>query len=264
MRIYMTKQRWLMMIAVIGFIIAGCVLSYWQFIKPAQSRLVSAQDDVAIAQLELEAASNQDEVEVTDPSPLSSTALQQRLPVVPLEDEVILAFAQAEAVADVEIIQVNYQGNQNFPTSNRVMTFNEEEDELIEEANVDLEEDEPTVEVETEPIIDSTLIADWTIPHVEPIQALVQLRTSNYRGIAQFIQELEQFPRMLSIDSISYDSFKEQQDAGVEDEVVTEYFDFYVMVSSFYYPSLAETLSETAPFRSYPDSSEKEDPLYPR
>ena len=263
MRIYMTKRRWVVLTFLVGFIGIGCLLSYWQFIKPAQLQLGSAQDEVAIAQLELEAVQNQEELTVDEQPVLSSTALQQQLPVVPLEDDVILAFTQAESVANVEIEQISYQGNQSFPASNRVITFNDVEEEQEKgEPDIDLEPDE-SVE-ESAPVVDSTLIADWTIPNVDPIQALVQVRTSTYDGVAQFIRELEQYPRILSVDSISYDSYKEQQEAGVEEDVETEYFDFYVMVSSFYYPSLAETLSESAPYRSYPDHSEKADPLYPR
>ncbi|MFK3939005.1 hypothetical protein ACI2JA_16005 [Alkalihalobacillus sp. NPDC078783] len=264
MRIYMTKRRWVILFMIIGLVFVGCFLSYWQFIKPAQASLLQAKTDVSVAQIELAAAQNQEQVLADDTSVLPSAVLQQKLPVVPLEDDVIFALSQAEAIADVHIEQVNYQGNQSFPESNRVITFNEVEEPTEEEMTIELEpgeEEEPEV---AEPIVDPELMIDWTIPNVEPIQALVQVRTSEYDGIAKFVQELEHYSRILSVDSISYESYKEMQDAGVEEEVETESFGFYVMVSSFYYPSLAETMEPSAPYRTYPDHSEKTDPLYPR
>lgn len=260
----MTKRRWVILSLIFGFIFIGGILSYWQFIKPAQTSLQQAENDVAVALVELEAAQNQEQVLADDAPILPSAVLQQKLPVVPLEDDVILALSQAEAIANVQIEQVNYQGNQSFPQSNRVITFNEVEETSEEEMTIELEPGEEEEIEATEPVIDPDLMVDWTIPNVEPIQALVQVRTTEYAGIAKFVQELEHYSRILSVDSISYDSFKEMQDAGVEEEVEPESFDFYVMVSSFYYPSLAETLEPSAPYRTYPDRSEKINPLYPR
>lgn len=265
MRIYMTKRRWVVLSIIIGLVFIGCFFSYWQFLKPAQANLLQAQNDVAVAQIELEATQNQELIEADDVPVLPSAVLQQKLPVVPLEDDVIFALSQAEAIADVQIEQVSYQGNQSFPQSNRVITFNEVEESTDEEMTIELEPGEEEVEPEVaEPVVDPELMIDWTIPNVEPIQALVQVRTTEYEGIATFVQELEHYSRILSVDSISYDSFKEMQDAGVEEEVETESFDFYLMVSSFYYPSLEESMGQTAPYRTYPDRSEKTNPLYPR
>lgn len=175
----------------------------------------------------------------------TSRELQLKLPVLPVQDQVILAIERAENVSGTFIESVVLNGDE---------TIEAEEDE-----NVDAAEDEnvgaaePASETEEEAAEKDAVESPPVMPSVNALTYQVSVLSKSFEDLTLFLEELERIPRLVSFDEIEF-----QPNASTTDE--GEQVSFLVTFSAFYEPDLSG-LKDELPQYHYPDPSQKEIPF---
>ncbi|TWI57100.1 type II secretion system protein M [Halalkalibacter nanhaiisediminis] len=256
MKLVWTRQHILVAIAGLFIVIGFLTFLFIRIVEPIQSELDQTEQQLANERQIL--STLQQQVEGEEPSIRieSSVSLQQQLPVKPLIDQLLLALARAEGISDTYIRSINIEESDDvgFLTNDSEMEEEVEvEIEVEEEESFSLEvtEEEPSqtvVEVESLPT---------NIEGLRTIRFLVTVRAKDYEGVARFAEEIDTLERIMNVDSISYVSPEEQ--VQVDQEL--DPLEFFIVISSFYYPEANELKSES-PMVDYPNSAGKRTPLY--
>ncbi|KGP90967.1 hypothetical protein N780_02850 [Pontibacillus chungwhensis BH030062] len=170
----------------------------------------------------------------------TSRELQLKLPVLPVQDQVILAMERAENVSGTFIESVILNGDEMIEA---------EDDEDIDAAEPTSETEE--VDEETEEA--SAVEAPPVMPSVNALTYQVNVLAKSFKDLTLFLEELEQIPRLVSFDEIE---FQPNESTTDEEEQVS----FLVTFSAFYEPDLSG-LQDELPQYHYPEPSQKETPF---
>lgn len=171
----------------------------------------------------------------------TSRELQLKLPVLPVQDQVILAIERAENVSGTFIESVVLNGDE---------TIEAEEDENVGAAEPASETEE---EVEEEAAEKDAVESPPVMPSVNALTYQVSVLSKSFEDLTLFLEELERIPRLVSFDEIEF-----QPNASTTDE--GEQVSFLVTFSAFYEPDLSG-LKDELPQYHYPDPSQKETPF---
>ncbi|QSS99110.1 hypothetical protein IMZ31_13600 [Pontibacillus sp. ALD_SL1] len=171
----------------------------------------------------------------------TSRELQLKLPVLPVQDQVILAIERAENVSGTYIESVVLDGDEMIETGENeggdtVEPTSETEEEVAEEAEEASAVDSPPV-----------------MPSVNALTYQVNVQANSFKDLTLFLEELEQIPRLVSFDEIEFQPNESTTDEG-------EQVSFLVTFSAFYEPDLSG-LQDELPQYHYPEPSQKETPF---
>lgn len=236
MKVSFTKKKWISFILGIVIVVALSVGGYFYLIYPKVTVLANTKNQIEMEQKMLDVLEGNVPSEEETISE-QTTQMQRKLPVKPLVDQLLLDFQKVEALSNTYIVNIDI--NQNLDVSSQ------EED--VAEVN------------DTDETNDTTQEAIPMIEGLKQIQAYLSIRAKGYEDLFQFLAEIDQLPRIISIDSISFMGNDEK--IMIDDEQET--LEFSVTVSTYYYPNLHE-LKDQHPKVIYPDPSEKENPFYNR
>ncbi|OIJ18374.1 hypothetical protein BKP45_12420 [Anaerobacillus alkalidiazotrophicus] len=155
-----------------------------------------------------------------------TTELQRQLPVEPLMDQLLLDFQRVEALSNSYIISMT------------------------------IDQDSTVHSVVQEDVEENLENSFDTIEGIVVMNVSVTVNAKMYEDLFQFLVEIDRLPRIVSIDNISFIGAQETE--IIHDP--QEYLEFFVTVSTFYYPDLYE-LSDEVPKVIHPNPSEKQSPL---
>ncbi|WP_432355778.1 pilus assembly protein PilO [Sporosarcina sp. A2] len=196
--------------------------SWFQLYAPAReanARAVSALADQREVIFELQRQVAAKPIEQSS----SSLPLQRKVPVLPLEDSILLQLEKAEVKSNTLI---------------RNVAFNKDD---LEEGSTELTEGE-------QPVMD---------PALAPSQLTidVELTAASYKEMDRFIREVETMERIFVVQAIELEAPEEVREASAESEPIQLTLSF----QAFYRPDLVE-LQPEVPKLDAPMPAGKEDP----
>lgn len=199
----------------------------------------------------------------------STTELQKRLPVQPLTDQFVLNLEKAEVVSNSFIIDMEFTDGETSAETAPV-----EEPEATEDTSESSDADEQESEekdsetadtsdtaetTESAPTVQDNSVteAPGTLPDsLKKISAKINVRSSSYEEMLEFIQTIQSTNRIVTIDSLTFEGAEE---VTTRDQSL-EPLEYELIVTSYYYPSLTD-LQDQTPTVVTPKPSEKKNPF---
>ncbi|MEH6947667.1 LysM domain-containing protein [Bacillus sp. JJ634] len=218
----------LMMVVVIG----GGLYVYFLDFQPLQQKVNELEAAITKEKQELamidETGQSSAKKEI-----VNTSELQQKIPVQPLTDQIVLSLEEAEVASGTLITSLTFQEG---------------------EGSEQQSEDDLGIETETEKTDESAV----NLPGgVKQIQAEMTVISPSYKELETFVKEIEQLPRMAKVESLQFAGTQEARELVVEPENLS----FQVVVSFYYYPELEELVQQLPNYEA-PPASDKENPLY--
>ncbi|WP_052461750.1 hypothetical protein [Sporosarcina koreensis] len=220
------KDLAVLILSIIFFLLLAAY-SWYQLYAPAREANEQAVSSLAdqrevLFELQRQVAAQPEEVSS------NSRPLQQKVPVLPLEEQLLVQLEKAEVKSRADIGDVQFTKGETGP---------------------DL----------TEPAAESIESGDTPEPSPETaIQAMtvdVELTASDYSQVDRFIREIEKMERIFIVQSIELTPPEEQRE--VEEETVP--LELTLSFQAFYRPDLTDLIEET-PKLDAPDPAGKVDP----
>ncbi|MGM9955537.1 MAG: hypothetical protein ACI35J_06700 [Peribacillus sp.] len=199
----------------------------------------------------------------------STTELQKRLPVQPLTDQFVLNMEKAEVVSNSFIIDMEFTDGET--SEETVLDEATEEATSTDDASGSSEnraQDSETTENEnssgtanataTTPKVENNVQeAPGTLPNsLKKISAKINVRSSSYEEMLEFIRTIQSTNRIVTIDSLT---FKGAEEITKRDQNL-EPLKYELIVTAYYYPSLTD-LQDQTPIVATPKPSEKKNPF---
>lgn len=199
----------------------------------------------------------------------STTELQKKLPVQPLTDQFVLNLEKAEVVSNSFIIDMEFTDGETSAETAQV-----EEPETTEDTTESSDADEQDSEEKDSESADTSDTAESTEPaptvqdnsvteapgtlpdSLKKISAKINVRSSSYEEMLEFIQTIQSTNRIVTIDSLT---FKGAEEVTTRDQSL-EPLKYELIVTSYYYPSLTD-LQDQTPTVVTPKPSEKKNPF---
>ena len=226
-----------MMVVVIG----GGLYVYFLHFQPLQQKVNELEAAITKEKQELamidETGQSSAKKEI-----VNTSELQQKIPVQPLTDQIVLSLEEAEVASGTLITSLTFQEGEGI-----------EEQSLETEDYLGIE-----TETETETETGKTDESAENLPGgVKQIQAEMTVASPSYKELQTFVKEIEQLPRMAKVESLQFAGTQEARELVVEPENLS----FQVVVSFYYYPELEELVQQLPNYEA-PPASDKENPLY--
>ncbi len=232
MRLSWTRAQTILSIFVVLIVITTGILLYYTVIVPKQSKLGKIHEEITTEQTlldSLKVKNHQQELL----NVMSSRELQTLIPVNSLPDQLLLIMERAEGSSGSLIRNVTVESGNSSEADTKNETGSEKQKETEQEA------------LSSSPVI---------LPEgLEAITYHLEVVSPNFQDFLSFLGELTTGPRLLSVDSISFDS----EFTSVSDEKA---LDFSLVFSAFFYPSL-DLLENEAPDYNYNEGAGKNNPF---
>ncbi|OAT84401.1 hypothetical protein A6P54_03700 [Bacillus sp. MKU004] len=228
MNINLTKKQWSILIsaAVIGMLILAGV-NYF-VLQPAEKRLQYKKEELGI-QVKLQQAVEAKVDSIEDNETLDSSSLQQKIPVEPSTEGIILDLEKAEMISGSTIQSINFE-----KTDGALATAEGEESAAAPETGDQL----PSL--------------------LKMVQMTMTIESPGYFEMEAFLEEIENLERIVEINGIYFQGGQELKEnmEGYSEEALT----FELTASAFYIPEL-EDLKEGLPKIQSPPPSLKKNPF---
>ncbi|MFQ3542624.1 hypothetical protein Q7A53_00935 [Halobacillus rhizosphaerae] len=232
MRLSWTRAQTILSIFVVLIVVSAGMFLYSTVIVPKQSKLGKIQEELTTEQTLLDTLKvKNDQQERLNVK--SSRELQTLIPVNPLPDQLLLIIERAEGSSGSLIRNVTVESASSSEANTKHETGSEKKKETEQQA------------LTSSPSI---------LPEgLEAITYHLEVVSPNFQDFLSFLRELTTGPRLLSVDSISFDS----EFTSVSEEKA---LDFSVVFSAFFYPSL-DFLENEAPDYNYSEGAGKNNPF---
>ncbi|TLS39238.1 GspMb/PilO family protein [Pseudalkalibacillus caeni] len=252
-----TSRRAFLLYGGVLVVILLFVFAYLTFIAPMNAKLETVQKQLEMEKKLLSAVEKKQPEEI-NPDIQSSRGLQQRVPVAPLSDQLLLSFERAEVLSDTTILTMTF-GDETLDPENLSVIELEAEGEQEQQGQQSIEDGETGSNDETENIDPAQPEDKSSLPQgINRIKVNMSVRTSSYENMHAFISTLENNERILKVDNISF-SGKHELDEMSEDD--KKELLFTIQISAFYVTGLDE-LKDELPYVQYPEGADKENPFY--
>ena len=213
-------------------VIGGALYVYFLHFQPLQQKVNELEAAITKEKQELamidETGQSSAKKEI-----VNTSELQQKIPVQPLTDQIVLSLEEAEVASGTLITSLTFQ----------------EGEESEQQSQDDL-----GIQTETENTDES---AENLPGGVKQIQAEMTVASPSYKELETFVKEIEQLPRMAKVESLQFAGTQEARELVVKPENLS----FQVIVSFYYYPELEELVQQLPNYEA-PPASDKENPLY--
>ncbi|WP_226673253.1 hypothetical protein [Rossellomorea aquimaris] len=244
MNIQFDKKEWLMIgtsIVLMFCLIFGCI---WFFYLPVKSQKENLQTEIQTESKLIEVLDSKIS-SIKQDSFENSSSLQQKVPVKPLTQQLLIDLEKAEIVSDSLITSIEFsEGAVALPIVGGSTESNSEA-----ATEVDGTASKTSTEDETPP-------ADILPSGLQKLTATMSVEAKSYFEIEEFIKKLEELHRIVEVEQISFSGPAELQQ--YEDAV--ENIQLNIVVSAFYLPGLVELETEL-PKLDAPVPSNKKNPF---
>ncbi|USK58969.1 LysM peptidoglycan-binding domain-containing protein [Peribacillus asahii] len=225
-------SKLLLFILTMVVVIGGALYVYFLHFQPLQQKVNELEAAITKEKQELamidETGQSSAKKEI-----VNTSELQQKIPVQPLTDQIVLSLEEAEVASGTLITSLTFQ----------------EGEESEQQSQDDL-----GIQTETENTDES---AENLPGGVKQIQAEMTVASPSYKELETFVKEIEQLPRMAKVESLQFAGTQEARELVVKPENLS----FQVIVSFYYYPELEELVQQLPNYEA-PPASDKENPLY--
>ncbi|MEH7123953.1 pilus assembly protein PilO [Bacillus sp. JJ1532] len=225
-------------IGITGFIILVLIFLgiYFLYIQPLRSTLASKQRELQTEEQLLAVIESQ--IKKTDSNTYEGTeALQKKIPVKPLVEQLLLDIEKAETVSG------SFVSNMEFSTDEKEEDAQgETNDSILEESSTNQEEEENS-----------------NIPMpagMKKTTVLLTVKSSNYFEMEKFIESLESENRIILVETLNI--FGQDEIVSTDQEKQT--IESEITISAFYMPALTD-LRDQLPKMEVPKTSDKKNPF---
>jgi type IV pilus assembly protein PilO len=224
----------LLLFVVFGAIFAGL---YFYLLYPRYQEIEQLTNTVKnekkiLAAIKADAAKQQEGL------PESVVALQKKIPVRPLTEQLLLDLEKAEVVSNSLISSISFSEGENTAAGG-------------EDTNA------TTGKTETNAAPAKKQSPAAALPDgLKKVTVQLTVQSPTYYQLERFLQTLEDLDRIVSVEKLSFAGNPELTSVDTEVNPLT----YSLTVSAFYYPKLAE-LQKLLPQLDVPPPSEKDNPL---
>jgi type IV pilus assembly protein PilO len=242
MNVQFDKKEWFLIgssTVLVLFLIFGAV---WFFYLPVKYQKESVQMEIQ-TETQLMKALDSKIGSIKQDSFENSSSLQQKVPVKPMTQQLLIDLQKAEIVSDSLITSIEFtEGALALPVTGE--TTGTSIDEPAESTN-----DETTANNPDAPVV--------SLPQgLQKLTATMSVEAKSYFEIEEFIKKLEELHRIVEVEQISFSGPPEIQQ--YQDEV--DNIQLNIVVSAFYLPGLVE-LEKELPKLDAPLPSNKKNPF---
>lgn len=261
MKLHFSKRNKIIIGIAALLLVLVVVVAQFMYLSPLKTELASKQLSLDSEQKLLEAAS-QKKAEDTNKTVENTRELQKKLPVKPLQEQLILDLEKAENLSNSKISSMSFtkdadvnmsaaenaDGQQNTAanqnTANQTVTNTNTADQSAANQGTASQDGstQQTVTVQT-----STL---------KKLTVSLSVESPNYEKLEKFIETLETLNRIVVVESISYSGGQEITSLVQESTPLT----YSLTISAFYMPTLADLAAELPKIEA-PAPAGKENPL---
>jgi type IV pilus assembly protein PilO len=247
MKLHFSKRDSLI-IAIVSLLVVSFFV-YAQFFKlsPLKSEVVSKEQSLESEQKLLEIVS-QKKPEDTKKTTEDTKELQKKLPVKPLQEQLILDLEKAENLSNSKISSMGFSKDADVTLA-------------ADPANAENADAQQTTESQAATTTTTQETAGQQ-PAASPASGMKKLTVSlsvespSYKDLEKFVGTLESLKRIIVVESISYSGGQEITSLDQEDQPLT----YSLTISAFYMPTLADLAAEL-PKIDAPAPAGKDNPL---
>ncbi|WP_462412380.1 hypothetical protein [Neobacillus sp. Marseille-QA0830] len=193
----------------------------------------------------------------------STRELQKKLPIKPLQEEIILDLEKAETVSSSQILSMGFSQDGTVTVENTTTTTENTnaqqattEGQATEQTQQDTTtQSESTNQAETT----DDQAAQTTTPAIKKLTVQLSVESPSYTEFEKFVDTLEALNRIVVVEAINYSGGKEITDTLTETE--NQKLAYTLTVSAFYMPDLAD-LEVDVPKIDAPAPAGKDNPLF--
>ncbi|EZP76332.1 Pilus assembly protein PilO [Parageobacillus genomosp. 1] len=231
----------LLLFVVFGAIFAGLYfyLLYPRYQEIEQLTNIVKNEKKILAAIKADAAKQQEGL------PESVVALQKKIPVRPLTEQLLLDLEKAEVVSNSLISSISFSEGENAEAEGEDTNATTGKAET----NAAEEETNAAPAKERSP---ATALPDG----LKKVTVQLTVQSPTYYQLERFLQTLEDLDRIVSVEKLSFAGNPELTSVDTEVNPLT----YSLTVSAFYYPKLAE-LQKLLPQLDVPPPSGKDNPL---
>ncbi|NUK30768.1 pilus assembly protein PilO [Parageobacillus sp. VR-IP] len=224
----------LLLFVVFGVIFAGLYF-YWLYPRLQQIEQLTS---TVISEKKILAAIKAEAARQRDGMPESIVALQKKIPVKPLTEQLLLDLEKAEVVSDSMITSISVSEGENAAAGGK-------------ETNATVGKTETNIASAKKQSF-SAALPDG----LKKVTMQLTVQSPSYYQLERFLQTLENLGRIVSVESLSFVGNPELTSVDIEVNPLT----YSLTASAFYYPKLAH-LQKMLPQLDVPPPSEKDNPL---
>jgi type IV pilus assembly protein PilO len=244
MKLRFSKKQSLIIGVVTLLVVLFLVYAQFFQLSPLKSDLANKQQSLESEQKLLEIVS-QKKAEDTKKTTEDTRELQKKLPVNPLQEQLILDLEKAENLSKSKISSMSFSKDADVNTTADQAT--------AENANG---QQATTNQTDTNQATASQQTASAQIAGLKKLTVSLSVESPSYEDLEKFIDTLESLNRIVVVESISYSGGEEITSLDQEDEPLT----YSLTISAFYMPSLTDLAAEL-PKIDAPAPAGKDNPL---
>jgi len=239
----------------IGVLVIILVIVYAQFfsLSPLKSDVTLKEQSLKTEQKLLEVVTK-NHSETTEAEPNDTSELQKELPVVPLQEQILLDLEKAETVSNSKIKSVGFSGEADVSLPDQA---NAESTEASAAESTETAEPSEVASGEEQASADTAAAQQPAIPEgLKKLTVQLTVDSPTYEDFEKFVETLEAFQRIMVVEAINYSGMEEVTSLDQEEKPLS----FTLTVSAFYLPSLTD-LESQVPKIDAPDPAGKVNPL---
>ncbi|MCM3765447.1 hypothetical protein [Neobacillus niacini] len=243
MKLHFSKRDNLILAAVALVVIL--VIVYAQFIKlsPLKTDLKTKQQSLKMEQKLLEAVT-QKKVDNTNQVVEGTRELQKVLPILPLQEQLILDLEKAEAVSNSQILSMSFSkdGELAMETSQPAAEGEAPQQNPIGQADPNAASQTPAAAegAPDQKTADSAHAQQPASPSLKKLTVQLSVESPSYVELEKFVQTLESLKRIVVVEAINYSGGQEATTADQLAEKLT----YSLTISAFYMPDLADLAAD--------------------
>lgn len=237
----LSRRMKLLIFFVFAFLFIAGGAWYFLTIKPLEIEIATLQESIKTEKRLIYQYENGNP-EQTEQE-IETLSLQKRVPVVDNMEQFLLMLEEAEVVSKSLIQNVSFSKSTEAVVNETTV---EEDINNLEAGTYGMEQPESD-----EPILPEGL---------EKLVANLTIEADDYFELKDFVQRIEQFDRIINVDSLQYNGFTEI--TNITEEISEPpVLSYNMAISTYYFPKLEE-LKDQAPKYESENPSEKKNPLY--
>jgi type IV pilus assembly protein PilO len=233
----------LLLFVVFGAIFAGL---YFYLLYPRYQQIEQLTNTVMNEKKILEAI-KADAAKQREGLPESVVALQKKIPVKPLTEQLLLDLQKAEVVSNSLISSISFSEGENAAAGE------EETNATTGKTEINATKEKTETNAAPAPVQSP---ADALPDGLKKVTVQLTVHSPTYYQLERFLQTLENLERIVSVEKLSFAGNPELISVDTEVNPLT----YSLTVSAFYYPKLAD-LQKLLPQLDVPPPSEKDNPL---
>ncbi|MBV7505988.1 pilus assembly protein PilO [Bacillus sp. sid0103] len=250
MRLRFSKRQSLIIGGVALLVLLFIVYAQFFKLDPLKSDLDIKQQSLESEQKLLEIVS-QKKVEDTKKTAEDTSELQKKLPVKPLQGQLILDLEKAENISNSKISSMSFSKDVEVTTTAADQTNAENTNGQQTTTN---QTDTTQATANQDPAAQQSVSTEAV--GMKKITVSLSVESPSYKELEKFIETLESLKRIIVVESISYSGGQEITSLDQEDQPLT----YSLTISAFYMPNLSDLAAEL-PKIDAPAPAGKDNPL---